>query len=129
MNFILPLPPLQIFILFFLSTISAVLTTVFTASLLQSSTKENLNKRVSQKLRFYGLACIVALLTLVGVNVIFYWQEMPWYVAIILVGLAILYVPPLEPLFCRRFKSMGASTSSLIILNALLIFLISTYKI
>ena len=129
MNFILPLPPLQIFILFFLSTISAVLTTVFTASLLQSSTKENLNKSVSQKLRVYGLACIVALLTLVGVNVIFYWQEMPWYVAIILVGLAILYVPPLEPLFCRRFKSMGASTSSLIILNALLIFLISTYKI
>ena len=121
MDFILPLPSLQTFSLFFLSTISAILTPVFAANLLQTSTEENLGRNVSQRLRFYGLACLLATLTLVGVNLMFFWQEMPWYAAIILVGLAVLYVPPLEPFFCSQFNTMGASTTFLIVMNILLI--------
>ena len=124
MDFILPLPSLQTFSLFFLSTISAILTPVFAANLLQTSTEKNLGRNVSQRLRFYGLACLLATLTLVGVNLMFFWQEMPWYAAIILVGLAVLYVPPLEPFFCSQFNTMGASTTFLIVMNILLIFAI-----
>ena len=121
MDFILPLPSLQTFSLFSLSTISAILTPVFAANLLQTSTEENLGRNVSQRLRFYGLACLLATVTLVVVNLIFFWQEMPWYAAIILVGLAVLYIPPLEPFFCRQFNTMGASTTFLIVMNILLI--------
>ena len=121
MDFILPLPSLQTFSLFFLSTISAILTPVFAANLLQTSTEESVGRNVSQRLRFYGIACLVATLTLVGVNLIFFWQEMPWYAAIILVGLAVLYVPPLEPFFCSQFNTMGGSTAFLIVMNILLI--------
>ena len=121
MDFILPLPSLQTFSLFSLSTISAILTPVFAANLLQTSTEENLGGNVSQRLKFYGLACLVATLTLVGVNLIFFWQEMPWYAAIILVGLAVLYIPPLEPLFCRQFNTMGASTAFLLVINISLV--------
>ena len=121
MDFILPLPSLQTFSLFSLSTVSAILTPVFAANLLQTSTEENLGRNVSQRLKIYGLACLVATLTLVGVNLIFFWQEMPWYAAIILVGLAVLYIPPLEPLFCRQFNTMGASTTFLLVINISLV--------
>ena len=96
MEFALAMPPLPVFALTAVGVFCAVVSFVFAASVFQTGYLAKAGTPAEARLRPWGCALSVSGCVALAACLYAFWLHVPWYVAVPLVGLNILFAPPLE---------------------------------
>lgn len=125
MDFILPLPSFWMVLLVGTGTFLTIISFVFAASIIQPGDFASGEHRGRWALRVSGLATLVLGCACLIVTAWALWQFIPWYVAVPLIGLNLLYAPPLEEAFHKFLRSPCRVAITLCLANVAIITLMS----
>jgi hypothetical protein len=101
----------------------AIVSFVFAAGAFQPGFLAQKDTRANDEFRLPGIATLVFAIVCLFTTAFFIWLYIPWYVAVPVVGLNLLYAPPLEEVFHKIFKSPKLIALVISLLDMMAIYL------
>ncbi|XDZ65931.1 hypothetical protein AB8880_00620 [Alphaproteobacteria bacterium LSUCC0684] len=123
MDFILPIPSYWELFLAIIGMFMAIVSFVFAAGAFQPGFLAQEDAHTNGSFRLPGVATLVLATACLFSTVCFIWLYIPWYVAVPVMGLNLLYAPPMEEVFHKTFKSPGLIALVMSLLDMLVIYL------